>query len=140
MRRSVVLLLGLVIAAGPAAAAPAETRLPAQVVRYGGMEALAARLAWALGEASKSSPGRAFSVGWSFRRLMAANEMIGSYHDGPGGREITVEEVLAGKRSLGQGSGGGGGRGPGDGPKSPRRPRAAAARPRRRSRRTWGYS
>ena len=106
MRRAVALLLALALAAGPAAAAPAETRLPAQVKRHTGTGALAARLAWALGEASKASPGRAFSVGWSFRRLMAGNEMIGSYRDGPGGREITVEEVLAGKRSLGQGSGG----------------------------------
>jgi len=106
VRRAVVLLLGLALAAGPAAAAPAETRLPGQVTRYAGTEALAARLAWALDEASKAGPARAFSVGWSFRRLMAGNEMIGSYRDGPGGREITVEEVLAGKRSLGQGRGG----------------------------------
>ncbi len=104
MRRAglVVILAGL--AAAWAAAGPAGTsRLPAEVVRYSGNpQPLSARLAWAFQDAARFETGRALWLGYSFRRLMAENEMIGSYYAGEGRRprESTIEEVLAGKTKI----------------------------------------
>jgi hypothetical protein len=102
VRQGAALILCVWLAAAWAAAAPPapESRLPGDVIRYGGSEALAARLAWALGQPAASGPSRTFWVGYSIRRLMGEHEMIGSYRDGVGRRETTIEEVLVGKRNL----------------------------------------
>jgi len=105
-RAGAVLLVMWVAAASAAAATAADTRLPAEVIRYAGSEALAARLSWALGQAAKSGPGQGFWVGYGIRRLMGEDETIGSFRDGPAGRDLTVAEILAGKRNLAPGAAG----------------------------------
>lgn len=100
---------GMWLAAVWVAAAPApDSRLPAEVIRHGGGAAeLNARLTWGLTEASKLEAGRRFWVGYSIRRLMGENEMIGSFRDGLQKRDITIEEILAGKTRLDSMSAGG---------------------------------
>jgi len=103
MRRRAAVFCGIWLAAAWAAAATAgDSRLPGEVVRYaGGAVRLEARLAWAVGEAAKPGSGRRLWIGYSIRRLMGEREMIGST-TGHGGakRELTVQEILAGKKIL----------------------------------------
>jgi HEAT repeat protein len=108
VRRAGAVILGIWLAAAWAAAAAAEdTRLPGEVIRYSGGDALRGRLSWALGQAAKSGSGRSFWVGYSIRRLMGEDETIGSFRDGVTGRDITIAEILAGKRNLASGIAGG---------------------------------
>jgi hypothetical protein len=103
MRRIIAGLCGIWLAAAWAAAAvPAgNSRLPGEVVKCaGGTQRLEARLAWASGEAAKLSNGRRVWIGYSIRRLMGEREMIGSFRDGGAKRDLTVQEILAGKRTL----------------------------------------
>jgi HEAT repeat protein len=109
MRKVWPAVLGIWLAAAwTAAAPPAASRLPAEVVRYGGGALnLGARLSWALTEASKLEAGSRFWVGYSIRRLMGENEMVGSFSGGLGKIEVTIEEILAGKTKLGSRPGAG---------------------------------
>jgi hypothetical protein len=109
MRRISMAVFWVWLAAAWAAAAPAaDSRLPSEVIRHpGGAEGLSARLAWALRGQEKVEPGRRFWVGYSIQRLMGENEMIGSFTNGMGKRQITIEEILAGKTMLDSMSAGG---------------------------------
>jgi len=104
MRRPVMVILAVWLAAVWAAAGPAGiSRLPDEVVRYaGGAQPLGARVVWALQDAAKFEPGRGLWVGYSIRRLMGENEMVGSFsgRDGVRTRELTIEEILAGKTKI----------------------------------------
>lgn len=105
MSKPACLLLAIVILAAAVAAAEsqADSRLPAEVVRYsgGGAAALDARVTWALAEAGKAADAGGFWAGWSIRRLMGENSMIGSFDGGRSVHRPTIEEILAGKTSLG---------------------------------------
>ena len=104
MRRpvTVVLVVGLaavLVAAGPTG----SSRLPGEVVRYAGTaQTLGVRVAWALQDAAKFEAGRALWVGYSIRRLMGENEMVGSFNgrQGTATRDVTIEEILVGKKKL----------------------------------------
>jgi hypothetical protein len=104
MRRTVMVVLVAGLAAVWAGAGPAgSSRLPGEVVRYAGSaQTLGARVAWALQDAAKFEPGRGLWVGYSIRRLMGENEMVGSFkgRQGAATRDVTIEEVLAGKKKL----------------------------------------
>jgi len=102
MRRIAACLCGLWLAAAWAAAAPdGNSRLPGEVVKCSGRaERLEARLAWAFGEAAKPGGGQRIWIGYSVRRLMGEREMIGSFRDGGAKRDLTIQEILAGKRTL----------------------------------------
>lgn len=106
MRRLSMVVFWTCLAVAWAAAAPAaDSRLPSEVIRHpGGTDGLSARLAWALRGQEKAEPVRRFWVGYSILRLMGENEMVGSFTDRLGKRQITVEEILAGKTRLDSGS------------------------------------
>jgi HEAT repeat protein len=97
--RWVLLIAAAFAAAGMVeAAAAGGHRPPAQVFdRSAEPGPLAAKVDRAVGEASASAAGRAFWVGYSIDRLMGENSHIGTFTDGPGGRDITVAGILAGK-------------------------------------------
>ncbi len=97
------LFFALAAVAAGIAAAPAQrgNRPPAQVLRPAAESgALAARLDWALDQGSAAGPGRFFWAGYSIERLMGENSRIGSFTVGGSGRDLTVAELLAGKKST----------------------------------------
>ena len=108
MRRIATILAVLAaLAAGAGLAAAAEhgsNRPPSAVVRpdatgaAAGRPALEGNIAWALGQAPKAAPGRAFWVGYSIDRLQGEHSHIGSFRSGSAGRDLTVAEILAGRR------------------------------------------
>jgi hypothetical protein len=81
------------------AAALGGHELPREVVRRPDAgEALAARFSGALREAAGRKYGTGFWIGYSVKRLMGERSCIGSF-DGDGRTSnLTVEEILAGKR------------------------------------------
>jgi hypothetical protein len=106
--RRIATILGIMgtLAAGAGLAAAADhgsNRPPSAVVRPdttgapAGRPALEGNIAWALGQAPKTAPGRAFWVGYSIDRLQGENSHIGSFRSGSAGRDLTVAEVPAGK-------------------------------------------
>ena len=107
MRRiTTILAILAALAAGAGLAAADEhgsNRPPSAVVRpdaagaAAGRPALEGNIAWALGQAPKTAPGRAFWVGYSIDRLQGERSHIGSFSPGSAGRDLTVAEVLAGK-------------------------------------------
>ena len=101
--RRILLLLGVIaLAAGPAAGAGGRAdRPPAEILRPPAESAtLDAKSDWALKASAKYGTGRGFWVGYSIERLMGENSHIGSFTDGGSGRDLTVEELLAGKKSM----------------------------------------
>ncbi len=84
--------------AGATVAAPHnDVRPPSQVINGAGEPgALTAKVAWARAQAVKSSPGRAYWVGYFIERLQGEHSTIGSCW-GDGRARLTVSEVLAGK-------------------------------------------
>ncbi len=112
MRRAVPLLMIAVLTliaassvaavrTGTAVPSQAENRLPAEVVQYGGpAQPLSDRVAWANGQAAGSRSGPEYWVGYSVRRLMGERSTIGSFRHGGRSSELTVEEILAGKKRL----------------------------------------
>ena len=100
MRRVAILLMTIAVAAALAAAADRRAaRPPSEIVRPAAEPGvLEARFAWALGEAPKEARGPVFWIGYSIDRLMGEHSHIGSYCVGCRGRDLTVAEVLAGKR------------------------------------------
>jgi HEAT repeat protein len=101
MSRIRTALLIVAVAAGLAAAADTrENRPPSEIIRpAAALSALEAKFDWALGKAPKPGPGRIFWIGYSVDRLMGENTHIGSYSVGGRGRDLTVAEVLAGKKN-----------------------------------------
>ena len=107
MRRIATILAVMgTLAAGAGLAAAADhgsNRPPSAVVRpdatgaAAGRPALEGNIAWAIGQAPKTAPGRAFWVGYSIDRLQGEHSHIGSFNGGTAGRDLTVAEVLAGK-------------------------------------------
>jgi HEAT repeat protein len=107
MRRiATILAIMAALAAGAGLAAAAEhgsNRPPSAVVRpdatgvAAGRPALEGNIAWAIGQAPKTAPGRAFWVGYSIDRLQGEHSHIGSFGPGNAGRDLTVAEILAGK-------------------------------------------
>jgi HEAT repeat protein len=59
---------------------------------------LIAKVDRTLADAPKSAAGSAFWVGYAIDRLMGEGSHIGSYRSGRGGRDLTIAEILAGKR------------------------------------------
>jgi HEAT repeat protein len=102
MRRATIALLALAaLAATGAAAGHRSVRPPDAVVRpASAAEPLAGRIAWALGQAPKSTPGRAFWVGYSIDRLQGERSQIGWFDSGGPGRDLTIAEMLAGKTAA----------------------------------------
>jgi hypothetical protein len=101
--RRILLLLGVIaLAAGPAAGVGGRAnRPPAEILRPPAESAtLDAKSDWALKASAKYGTGRGFWVGYSIERLMGENSHIGSFTDGGSGRDLTVEELLAGKKSM----------------------------------------
>ncbi len=99
----VIALVGLALtAAAWAAAGPSVgPKLPAEVIQYaGGAKTLDLRLAWGLEEASKHDRSRGVWIGYSIRRLMNENSMIGSWSDDRARISLTIAEILAGKREM----------------------------------------
>jgi hypothetical protein len=93
-----VLLLAVAAAGMAAASAATRHRPPAQVFnRASEPGSLEAKVDRAVGEASKSAPGRAFWVGYSIDRLMGEDSHIGTFTNGLGRRGLTVAEILSGK-------------------------------------------
>ncbi len=81
---------------------PLQTRpeVPSEVVPYSGPEAgLSAKIEWATRQAERSGFEDGFWVGYSIKRLMGKNSHIGSYDDSRRGQDLTVAEILSGKRS-----------------------------------------
>jgi hypothetical protein len=102
MKRATMILLAVAaLAATAAAAGHRSVRPPDAVVRpASAAEPLAGRIAWALGQAPKSTPGRAFWVGYGIDRLQGERSSIG-WFDGSGrGRDLTIAEMLAGKTAA----------------------------------------
>ncbi len=99
MRRATTILLAFaVLAATAAAAGHRSVRPPDAVVRPASVaEPLAGRIAWAVGQAPKSTPGRAFWVGYSIDRLQGERSSIGWFDASGQGRALTIAEMLAGK-------------------------------------------
>lgn len=102
MRRIGIILLAAAVGAGLAAAADRRSnRPPSEIIRpEAALPTLEARYDWALGEASKSGPGRIFWIGYSVDKLMGENSHIGSYSVGGRGWDLSVAEVLAGKKTA----------------------------------------
>ncbi len=103
MRRATIALLTLAALAVTMAAAAGHrsVRPPDAVVRpASAAEPLAGRIAWALGQAPKSTPGRAFWVGYSIDRLQGERSSIGWFEAGGRGRDLTISEMLAGKTAA----------------------------------------
>jgi hypothetical protein len=99
MMRRITVLLSVVAVAATFAAAPAKrsNRPPGRILRPAtDSGTLEAKLAWALGEAPGA--GGIFWAGYSIERLMGENSHIGSFTDGGSGRDLTVEELLTGKK------------------------------------------
>jgi len=87
------LALGLVLAA---ASIPLSSQVLRQPVPSGALET---RLAWALAEAGKSSPGKSFWVGYGIRRWMGEHSQTAINVD-CGGRGIpTLDETIYGRRT-----------------------------------------
>jgi hypothetical protein len=84
----------------PASAVQARAEIPSEVVPYPGPPAgLAARWEWALGEAGKSRFGDGFWIGTSIKRLMRENSHIGTVDTDRQGLDLTIAEILSGKRN-----------------------------------------
>jgi HEAT repeat protein len=74
--------------------------LPREVIRCPKpAEPLAARLEWARAEAKQRDYTEGFWIAYSIRRLMGENSCIGSFHGGRSSQELTLEEIITGKRS-----------------------------------------
>jgi HEAT repeat protein len=98
-RRSALLTLGLSATVLVAAEGLRESFIPSEVVIYrGAAKALRERLSWAAEEASKGGPDREYWVGYSVRRLMGENSVIGSDRAGRDAAAPTVEDILSGRR------------------------------------------
>ena len=93
-RRAAGIALPLILAA-----ALGGHELPREVVRCPNSgDTLGARFAWALREASGRKYGTGFWIGYGIKRLMGERSYIGSF-DGDGKTaNLTVEEIIAGKR------------------------------------------
>jgi len=102
MRRILSLLGVIALATGPAAGAGGRAnRPPAEIIRPPAESAtLDAKSDWALKAAAKYGTGRGFWVGYSIERLMGENSHIGYITNSGSGRDLTVEELLAGKKST----------------------------------------
>jgi HEAT repeat protein len=75
-------------------------RPPSEVVRPpDGAAALQARFDWALGQAAKAGSGKALWVGYSVEKLMSERSFIGSYDSRRFGLELTVADILAGRKT-----------------------------------------
>jgi len=100
MRRLITALITLAAVIGLAAAAgPRSNRPPSEVVRPpDGAAPLQAKFDWALGRPAQAPAGRAFWVGYSIDRLMGERSHIGSFHDGGRGRDLSVADILAGRK------------------------------------------
>jgi hypothetical protein len=78
------------------------TRPPSQVVRPpDGSASLQTRFDWALGRQAPVGAAKAFWVGYGIEKLMSELSYIGSYDSRKLGRELTVAEVLAGRKEPG---------------------------------------
>lgn len=105
MRRHKLILavagISIVIAAGSVATGKESSRAPSRIARPASEAgALDPRFAWALDEAAKAGPGTSVWIGYAIDRLMAENTHIGSFHGTWRGRELSVAEILAGRRAL----------------------------------------
>ena len=95
---SPALALALVAAGLLAASAVSGHRPPSQVFNSAAESGtLQAKLDRAFADAAKSSPGRAFWIGYSVERLQGEHSHIGSFDSGHRSRDLTVADVLAGK-------------------------------------------
>lgn len=106
MKRSTTALTaigaGLVIAAAGIVGAPRHgpTRPPSEVVRPpDGSAPLQARFDWALGRPAPSGAAKAFWIGYSVEKLMSERSFIGSYDSRKLGRELSVADILAGRKT-----------------------------------------
>jgi len=95
------LALAVVAAAVISAALSAhDVRPPSQVTNWAGEPGpLAAKLERAAAQASSSSAGQAFWIGYSIERLQGEHSTIGSFHDGDGALRPTIADILAGRSS-----------------------------------------
>jgi HEAT repeat protein len=100
MRRVTTVLITLAAVIGLAAAkGPGSNRPPSEVVRPADEAApLQARFDWALGRPAQAPAGRAFWIGYGIDRLMGERSHIGSFHDGGRGRDLSIADILAGRR------------------------------------------
>ncbi len=76
---------------------------PSEVILYSGPAVgLPAKVEWAVREAGKSHFEKGFWVGYSIRRVMGENSHIGTFDSHRLNQNLTIEEVLSGRRSLGR--------------------------------------
>jgi len=74
-------------------------RPPSEVVRPADASApLQAKFDWALGRPAGAAAGRTFWVGFGIDRLMGERSHIGSYDSSRPGRELSIADVLAGRK------------------------------------------
>jgi hypothetical protein len=75
------------------------TRPPSEVVRpQDGSAPLQTRFDWALGRPAPAGAAKVFWIGYSVEKLMSERSYIGSYDSRKLGRELTVAEILAGRK------------------------------------------
>jgi len=96
-RNRLVLVLGPLLLAG----ALAGGRPPREVILCPDLAGpLSQRLSWALGEAGKRGLKESCWIGYSIRRLMGERSFIGSFSCPKPVSEMTLEEIISGKKSA----------------------------------------
>jgi hypothetical protein len=96
-RKAIHLVLGMLLLAGVLTG----NRLPKEVVTHPRpTDTLVKRLDWALSEAETRGFRGGIWVAYSIRRMMGENSFIGSFSCNGSDDEVTLEEIIAGKKKA----------------------------------------
>ncbi len=93
-------VLGIMLACGLVAGAAAHLAAGQVIHHPRPYSPLAERVDWAFQEARKAGFRNGFWIGFSIRRLMGERSFIGSYFDGSSGRNLSLEEIIYGKKTA----------------------------------------